>query len=627
MIIDAPPMACRLIALAVSLVVAFSGDGTCAESAGGVCGDVQWAYSAVCDLAVGQEPDRSRPARPINLLTAERIVELFLSGHSSYDVFFRRSPPAAAEAAALAKRWPTEVAQPKIFQVGQVRIAVAVNKNNPVRGLTVGQIRDMLRVEGAGKDWRELGGGAGAINPYGEGEFATSRLVIRQACMIVGDDQPGWHYIFRPEFEMLEGADAVIEKLRTDRCGIGFFLYSGQELPPHVKLLAVAKSADDAPVALETGTVIQDNYPLAEYLVLYLRLDASAAPREFCEFAMSPAGAEIAKRHGLTTPGQNAEAADEKRVAEAKAGHGIKVQAAGLTALRGLLPDLALEYVRAQQTIQVAYAGSDSESTAIGGFLSDRPNRPELLFLNGPPQGKALGVHGARWKEVDPTGHLLAGRATAIIVNAANKLDALSRDQIEGVLSGAIDDWALIEGTGLTAPERRLPGTRNADAIPVNRLGLRKNDPAAELLQRTRPAKAKLGRMTHLAGTAEVVAAVGIDPYAIGIVDLAAMPTTGQTIKVLGIAVDAEAEGEKARIVRPTAETIRDGTYPFAERVYVYAHPEASDAAKRFAEFLRRGGDADTPKNDAMKHVYENHGLVPLETDERQVPPPSEGDS
>lgn len=295
------------------------------------------------------------------------------------------------------------------------------------------------------------------------------------------------------------------------------------------------------------------------------------------------------------------------------------MQAAGLTALRSVLPDLVTEYVRAQQTIQVAYAGSDSESTAIGGFLSDRPNRPELLFLNGPPQGKALEAHGVRWKEVDPTAHLLAGRATAIIVNAANKLDALSRDQIEGVFSGAIDDWALIDGTGLTPPERRMPGTKSADVIPVNRLGLRKNDPAAELFQRARPAKAKQGRMTFLPGTPEVVAAVGIDPYAIGIVDLAAMSTTGQTIKVLGVKLDGNAAGAPARIVRPSADAIHDGTYPFAERVSVYVHPEASDAAKGFAKFLAGEGRntvgeraGEGTKADPVKQAYEKHGLVPL---------------
>jgi ABC-type phosphate transport system substrate-binding protein len=533
----------------------------------------------------------------------DRNADRFVGGTSECEVLFHRAKAYTDKAAALGNRWAAGGPQPKTFDVGQVRIAIAVNKNNSVRHLTFAQIRDMLRVDGDGKQWQDVDGGTGTIHPYGEIEFSTSRLVIRQACMMVGSDQPGWHYTFRPEFEMLDDAEAVASKLRTDRQGIGFFLYAGQALPPHVKLVAVARSADEEPVALQTGRVIQEDYPLDEHLVLYLRPDASAAARGFCEFAVSPAGAEIAARHGLTTPAQDAESAKERRLADAKAGRGQKVFAGGSPMLRALIPNLAAEYVRASETIQVSYAATDAETGVIAGFVSDRPNRPEIVFLDGPPRGKALEVHGDRWKELNPEGHLVAGRAAAIVVNAANTLDALTLEQIEAIWSGAIDDWSALDGTGLSPPDAPLPGSNGPNAIPVHRIGLRKNAPAAEIFGRARPARAKQGRMTFMPGTLEVVAAVGTDPYALGVVDLADIPKTGQTIKVLGIMVETGDDGGNAAVVCPSADTIRAGTYPFAERTFVYVHPQASDTAKRFAGFLA---------SESSTTAYKAHGLVPL---------------
>lgn len=564
-------------------------------------GGLEWGHRIVSEQAAA-DPQTSSVMQG-DCWNDKQHIEQLAAAEWDCDVLFHCSHPAVSKAAVLAKRWPVGTPQPKTFHVGQVRIAVAAHKNNPVRQVALDQIRDMLRVDGDGKQWRDLGGGSGAIHPYGEGEFSTSRLVIRQACMLVGDEQPGWHYTFRPEFEMLDGADAVLEKIRTDRHGIGFFLYTGQELPPHAKLLAVVRSADAEPVALETATVLQDDYPLAEHIVLYLRPGASAAARAFCEFVVSPAGAAIAAKHGLTTPAQHAEAAGEKRLADAKAGRGTKILVAGAADLRALMPDLTTAYVRAAETIQVSYAATDSETGVIAGFVSDRPNRPELVFLDGPPRGKALEVHGDRWKELNPERHLVAGRAAAIVVNAANKLDSLTLEQIEAIWSGAIDDWSALDETGLSPPDAPLPGSIGPNAIPIHRIGLRKNAPAAEIFGRARPARAKQGRMTFLPGTLEVVAAVGTDPYAIGVVDFADIPKTRQTIKVLGIMVDMGHNGGNAAVVCPSADTIRAGTYPFAERIFVYVHPQAGDTAKRFAGFLAR---------ETLPPTYGAHGLVPL---------------
>lgn len=549
-----------------------------------ILGGVAWAHRVVEAQVEAFNRDEQHAGVTVAAWKDEQNVEQFIAGKLGCEVLYHRALPSEAEQKALTVRWPEPGKQPEVFVVGQVRVAVAVNRGNPVKHVTLEQIRDLLRVDGDGKHWRDIGGGAGAIKPCGEGLFSVSRVVMRFACMMVGPSRPRASYSYREEYEECPDGDAVLERLRTDRNGIGFFLYSGQEIPPHVKLLAVAKSADSEPVALELAPVIQKDYPLAELLVLYLRPDASPESKAFCEFAMSPAGAAIARSYGVTTALDDAEAAAEKRLALARAGRGTTVHTAGPKTLRPLMPELATEYVRAHEVIQVPYAASESDISAIGNFVSDRANRPELLFLAGRPSDRALELHGERWKEVNADEHLLAGRATAIIVNAANKLDALPRDHVEAIFSGETEDWAVVDGTSLVEPERRPPGTKATITIPIHRYGVRQADPAAIVFQQGRPPRAKNARLTQLPDTAAVVAAVGTEPYAIGFAEFASIPEAGQTVKILGIAVAGDGAGPIT--VRPSAATIRDESYPFAERLYLYVHPDASDTAKAFAAFL-----------------------------------------
>ncbi len=598
---------------------AFGLDGLCFASqipdrSWKVLGGVGWVYPVVRDQAKAFNRDEKRANVSPERWNDKENIEQFIAGKLGCEVLYHRALPSDAEQKALTARWPDGEEQPELFVVGQVRIAVVVNRGNPVKHVTLAQIRDLLRIDGAGKQWREIGGGAGAIKPYGEGQFSVSRVVMRLACMMVGASRPRASYDYREEYVECPDGDAVLERLRTDRNGIGFFLYSGQEIPPQVKLLAVAKSPDSEPVALEIAPVIQKDYPLSELLVLYLRPDASPESKAFCEFAMSPAGAAIARSHGVTTALEDAEAAAEKRLALARAGQGIPVHAAGPKTLRLLMPEVALEYVRAHEAIQVPYAASESDIAAIGSFVSDRANRPEILFLAGKPSDRALEQHGQRWKEVNAAEHLLAGRATAIIVNAANKLDALSRDQVEAIFSGETEDWAVVEGTSLVPPERRPPGTKATIAIPIQRYGVRQTDPAAIVFQQGRPPRAKNGRLTQLPDTSAVLAAVGTDPYAIGFADFASIPEAGQTVKILGIAVAGE--GAKPITVRPSAATIRDESYPFAERLHLYVHPDASETAKAFGGFLAGmtagASQPDVDDRQVVERALRAHGLLRL---------------
>lgn len=236
-------------------------------------------------------------------------------------------------------------------------------------------------------------------------------------------------------------------------------------------------------------------------------------------------------------------------------------------------------------------------------------------------------LHGEKWNALgmdkdgkpDGTGpaeYTLAGRAVAVIVNPANKLETLTLGQIQAIFQGDVDDWAILGGTELLAPAAAdgKPGK-----LDIHRFGLRPGDTdersaaAARVFYREGVPADRLRRVTLQNNTAEAVAAVSLDPQAIAFVDLTAIPAVGQSVKVLPIKMGT---GGKAKIIQPTPENLKNAMYPLSQRLFLYVHPKASDTAKDFAKFIATcGGSEASPYADTVKAVmeaYQKHGLIPL---------------
>ncbi|MDD4890557.1 MAG: substrate-binding domain-containing protein [Phycisphaerae bacterium] len=298
---------------------------------------------------------------------------------------------------------------------------------------------------------------------------------------------------------------------------------------------------------------------------------------------------------------------------------------------------MATEFVKAKAIIQLGYMPSESDVSSVGGFVmsaavaptppATQPEfrGPQLLFLADRPSARAMDVHGDKWNVLQPTEHLLAGRATAIIVNSTSKLNLLTLDQVRAIFGGEVDDWATIGGTGLTPTPAARDLPRRVGGVAINKFGLFQKDPAAVIFANECLPASKFKKVTLKKDTAEVVAAVSMDPQAIAFVDLSAIPgignapltgdfaAAGQTVKALAIQLGI---GEKAKIIPPTAENIKNAMYPFSQRMFLYVHPQASDTAKDFAKFMATcGGSEASPYADTVKAVmetYQKHGLIPL---------------
>ncbi len=532
-----------------------------------------------------------------------------------------REPPDAHAMKCLHRRFPAKEPQPEIFCLGVRRLAVVVHPRNQLPRLSVGEIGSLVAESKQAAGWEQFGGVRRAASVYLQGDSPGLRDLVREKCMAFSVKRPGYtllsFYPFRDDIRSLADGDAVIEQVRRDPNGLGLFWYRGQDLKG-VKLLEIASDEGEAAIVLATEPKIQEDYPLAEPLMLYVHPKAPKELWEFGRFCTGPVAAEIVARHGFTTPHHVREHAANDRVKRFLDGEGEKITAIGPSMIRGLMPDLAAEYARAKEPTQLSFKGVTSDTAAVAAFVTERSGRPEMLFLTSRPTDKVLGAHAEAWHQRAPTEHVLAGRATAVIVNAANKLGSLPQETIEAILGGDTNDWDLIGGTELPVPDRR----QGAALIPINRFATRGHD-AAALLGHGDRRRTKLGRHTLLPDTKAVVAAVSLDPLGIGLVNVAELPRTGQTIKVLGVQVAAPGPGQPAQIIHPTAETIRDETYPYAERLFVYvARAEQGAAPNILAEFMATcGGSEASAESDPVRHVmsvYQKHGWLPLADAARQ---------
>lgn len=180
---------------------------------------------------------------------------------------------------------------------------------------------------------------------------------------------------------------------------------------------------------------------------------------------------------------------------------------------------------------------------------------------------------------------VLGGQGFAIIANRSNKLDAMTVDQLRSVHDGEAEDWRILGGA-----------ERAARPVPVRFLMPGRNDPISDLFVASLKLRSKV-TTKHRKDSAEVITAVASDPGGIGVVNFASLPAdlSKSSIKVIGIV-----DGKQTHT--PTAESIMDGSYPYAERFYLYVHPKATKEAKDFATILAEPG--------RWANTFAEHGFV-----------------
>ncbi|HUP66037.1 MAG TPA: phosphate ABC transporter substrate-binding protein [Thermoanaerobaculia bacterium] len=155
-------------------------------------------------------------------------------------------------------------------------LAVFVHASNPVRSLTMDQIKQIY--QGRITRWNQIGGPNETIVLYGRENSSGTYDYFREHVLNEED--------FAPRVQTLAGTAAVINAVARDRNSIG---YGGIAYASEVRPLEIAAEGKAA-VAPSEQTVADSTYPLARHLYFYHLEGAPERVTDFVEYTLSAEG-------------------------------------------------------------------------------------------------------------------------------------------------------------------------------------------------------------------------------------------------------------------------------------------------------------------------------------------------
>ncbi len=181
-------------------------------------------------------------------------------------------------------------------------LAVYVNKDNPITGLTMPQVDAVFsktRRGGFGQDltaWGQLGlTGEWANKPislYGRNSASGTYGYFKEHALYKGD--------YKDQVKEQPGSASVVQGVTEDRFAIG---YSGiGYVTSGVRAVPLAAKAGEQFFDATLDNVVHGKYPLARFLFLYIN-KAPNKPldplvREFCKFILSQEGQQVVIKDG-----------------------------------------------------------------------------------------------------------------------------------------------------------------------------------------------------------------------------------------------------------------------------------------------------------------------------------------
>jgi len=181
-------------------------------------------------------------------------------------------------------------------------LAVFVNKDNPIEGLSLPQVDAIFsktrRGEYAGdiSSWGQLGlqgpWASARVSLYGRNSASGTYGFFKKHALFKGD--------YKDEVKEQPGSASVVQGITSDRFGIG---YSGiGYVTSGVRIVPLSKKEGGEFKQGTLSNVLNGSYPLGRFLYLYInnapgkKLDPMV--REFCKYIFSKQGQEIVIKDG-----------------------------------------------------------------------------------------------------------------------------------------------------------------------------------------------------------------------------------------------------------------------------------------------------------------------------------------
>lgn len=192
-------------------------------------------------------------------------------------------PIRAAEIAECIKAFSK---RPTEYPVALDGLSVYVNESNPVKELTIEQVR--LIFTGKIKNWKQVGGADGRITLYSR-ENSSGTYEFFKEHVLEGAD-------FSSKAQTMPGTAAVLEAVAKDQTAIG---YGGAAYGKGAKHLAIRKDDSSPAVEPNEATVVKGEYPIWRRLYIYVNPALDKGPvSAYLNWIRSDEGQKVVKDVG-----------------------------------------------------------------------------------------------------------------------------------------------------------------------------------------------------------------------------------------------------------------------------------------------------------------------------------------
>lgn len=198
----------------------------------------------------------------------------------------------------------------------------------------------------------------------------------------------------------------------------------------------------------------------------------------------------------------------------------------------------------------------ESKAT-VYGFAALLAGKCDLAAASRPPLKEEVEL--ARMREIEMSDYVVGSYTVAIVVNAANPVANLTKDQVRGIFTGEIKNWKDVGGPD--APVKLFI----RDPVAGTHLGFK------ELALGNSPYGTDAKMFTDYAGIAKAVAE----------------ETGGIGYTSLELAKSAGTKAVSVGGVEPSVTTVHAGNYPYSRVVKLYSNKARESAlTKNFVQFI-----------------------------------------
>lgn len=175
-------------------------------------------------------------------------------------------------------------------------LAVFVHKDNPIKGLSLEQVRQIFSVEGKSMTWGDLGlTGEWADKPvglYGRNSASGTYAFFKEHALGTKD--------FKPTVKEQAGSSSVVQGIASDKFAIG---YSGiGYATADVRAVPLAAGATNKYVEATAANAYSGDYPMARFLLVYVNSKpgegSTPIVKEFMKLVLSQQGQQAVVKDG-----------------------------------------------------------------------------------------------------------------------------------------------------------------------------------------------------------------------------------------------------------------------------------------------------------------------------------------